>query len=282
MSAAEIAKKLGGHRASSGWWLCQCPAHADASPSLGLRDGDRGLVVKCFAGCPRANVLEKLEDAGNEVAPEPRAEHAQRQRTDIARDIWRTSTVAGEESLVAIYLATRQILLPVPRSLRQHGAFGPYGEHKPSGAHRPQMVGAVQRVGADGVVAVHRTFLQIDGMGKFGIEPVRMMMGPAKGGAVRLAPLGPVLMVAEGIENALSAMEATGLPAWAALSASGVEALVLPPEVREAIILADHDKAGQEAADTAAHRWVKEGRKVGVAMPKATGADFNDVLKGAA
>ena len=87
-------------------------------------------------------------------------------------------------------------------------------------------------------------------------------------------------MVAEGIETALSAMTATAMPAWAALSASGMKALILPSIVRTVIILADHDLsgAGEHAARTAAARWLAEGRRVRIAMPPVPGTDFNDVL----
>ena len=44
----------------------------------------------------------------------------------------------------------------------------------------------------------------------------------AAGGAVRLAPAAEKLMVGEGIETVLAAMQATGMPGWAALSTSGL------------------------------------------------------------
>ena len=31
--------------------MCLCPAHADREPSLSIRQGDRGILVTCFAGC---------------------------------------------------------------------------------------------------------------------------------------------------------------------------------------------------------------------------------------
>ena len=49
---------------------------------------------------------------------------------------------------------------------------------------------------------------------------------PRRRGAAR--PAGDVLMVGEGIETCLAAMQATGHPAWAALSTSGLRALDLP------------------------------------------------------
>jgi len=84
-------------------------------------------------------------------------------------------------------------------------------------------------------------------------------------------------MIADGIETSLSAMQATGLSAWAALSTSGLRVLDLPPVVREVIVLADGDDSGESAARTAGLRWRREGRLVRIARPPA-GMDFNDVL----
>jgi len=74
-------------------------------------------------------------------------------------------------------------------------------------------------------------------------------------------------------------MQATGLPAWAALSTSGVQALELPDEVRDVVVLADGDDPGESAALTAARRWRREGRRVRIARPPR-GLDFNDLLLG--
>jgi hypothetical protein len=75
-----------------------------------------------------------------------------------------------------------------------------------------------------------------------------MMLGPCSGGAVRLAQPGHVLMVGEGIETCLAAIQATGHPAWAALSTSGLHCLNLPKDVRDVIVLADGDQPGEAAA----------------------------------
>ena len=108
-----------------------------------------------------------------------------------------------------------------------------------------------------------------------------MMLGPCRGGAVRLAPAGNVLMVGEGIETCLAAMQATGHPAWAALSTSGLSTLDLPHDVRDVIVFADGDDAGEAAARGAALRWKREGRRVRIAHPPQ-GMDFNDMLLGSA
>ena len=143
------------------------------------------------------------------------------------------------------------------------------------------MVALVTRGVDDAPLAIHRTFLARDGLGKAPVDPQKMMLGPCRGGAVRLAPAGDMLMVGEGIETCLAAMQATGHPAWAALSTSGLLALDLPPDVRDVIVLADGDDAGKAAARGAALRWKREERRVRIAHPP-NGMDFNDMLLGRA
>ena len=136
--------------------------------------------------------------------------------------------------------------------------------------------------GADGIpIAIHRTYLAHDGEGKAPINPQKMMHGPCRGGAVRLAEPGDVLMVGEGVETCLAAMQATGNAAWAALSTSGLRSLDLPRDVLDVIVLADGDEAGEAAARDCARRWMRQGRRVRIARPPR-GMDFNDVLLGRA
>lgn len=101
---------------------------------------------------------------------------------------------------------------------------------------------------------------------------------------MRLAPAGPHLLVSEGIESGLAAQIATGLPCWAALSTEGVRGLILPPLplASTVTIAADGDPPGLAAAESAAKRWIAEGRCVRIAKPPA-GKDMADlILEGAA
>jgi hypothetical protein len=104
-----------------------------------------------------------------------------------------------------------------------------------------------------------------------------MLLGSCRGGAVRLAETDNTLMIGEGIETCLAAMQATGRPAWAAISTSGMRALELPMTVREVTVLADGDEPGEAAAMACARRWKREDRRVRIARP-SHGLDFNDVL----
>lgn len=195
------------------------------------------------------------------------------ERTDFALKIWQ-STKAACGTPVESYLRSRGLTIPPPPVLR----FRPSLKH-PSGNTWPAMAALVTR-GSDNVeLAIHRTFLARDGMGKAPVDPQKMMLGPCRGGAVRLAEPTDVLMIGEGIETCLAAMQATGLPAWAALSTSGLLNLDLPNELRDVIVLADGDDPGETAAQDCGRRWRREGRRVRIARPPR-GADFNDLIPG--
>ncbi len=137
------------------------------------------------------------------------------------------------------------------------------------------------------ITAIHRTYIRDDGQGKAGVAKPKMMLGSVNGGAVRLAYAGPKMVIAEGLETALSVLEATGLPVWAALSASYFIGMALPalPLAAEIVIAADNDKikdgkrAGIDAAQKAAALWSSQGRKVWIAQPPKLGTDFNDMAR---
>lgn len=287
-SAETIVKTLGGRKTGNGW-IAYCPAHDDRNPSLSLRETSDGkILLNCFAGCNRREIIDALRARGlwrgrdQRRAGDPRpSQHGTRaserecaRRKESAIRLWR-SAVPAAGTLGEAYLRHRGIEILVPSALRFHASL----KH-PSGSKWPSLVAAVAIGEFDGeVVAVHRTFLARDGAAKAPLEPQKMTLGPCRGGAVRLAQAGKQLMVGEGLETCLAAMQATGLPTWAALSTSGLRALELPPEVRDVIVLADGDDVGEAAAKRAALRWLREGRRVRVARPGA-GLDFNDLLLG--
>jgi hypothetical protein len=63
-TAADIASGLGATRQSGQWWRCRCPVHGSRGATLALRDGDRGLIVKCWAACDPHDVLAMLPRHG--------------------------------------------------------------------------------------------------------------------------------------------------------------------------------------------------------------------------
>jgi putative DNA primase/helicase len=289
MTAETVAKALGGRKSGSAW-MAACPAHEDREPSLSITDTDNGKVlVRCHAGCNQEKVIAALRSRGlwmesglrrfSRSAPRAVAtsqpDRDDAKRTETALAIWSSATPAGG-TLVETYLVSRSLYLSPPPTLRFHA-----GLKHPSGGMWPAMVALVTRGSDDAPIAIHRTLLARDGGGKAPVDPQKMMLGPCRGGAVWLAPPGNSLMVGEGIETCLAAMQATGHPAWAALSTSGLRTLDLPGDVGEVIVLADGDKPGEVAARDCAWRWKREGRRVRIARPPQ-GMDFNDLLMGRA
>jgi putative DNA primase/helicase len=282
MKAETIARDLGGRKVGAGW-MARCPAHDDREPSLSIRDGDDGKVlVRCHAGCKQGQLIAALRSrglwAGNDrrCPPSHRAtadggRHHYAERINTVLAIWESATPA-DGTPIQTYLASRGPKIAPPPTLRFHA-----GLKHPSGSVWPAMVALVTGGADDTPVAVQRTFLDGDASGKAPVAPQKMMLGPCRAGAVRLGAPHDELMVGEGIETCLAVMQATGRPAWAALSTSGLKTLELPDAVRSIIVLADGDDPGEAAAWHAALRWRREGRRVRIARPP-WGLDFNDVL----
>jgi len=283
MRAESIAIALGGRKAGRGW-SARCPAHDDQNPSLSLRDDLKGGVwVRCFAGCPNNEVITSLRAMGlwtplssRKISRPPVRQTVKssviddQNRTSYALSVW-DSSVPAEGTLVERYLASRGLYLPDTNVLR-HQVL----KH-PSGSVWSVMIALVTRGEDNTPIGIHRTYLSLGGTGKAPVNTQKMMLGRCSGGAVRLVEPRDVLMIGEGIETCIAAMQATGFPAWAALSASGLTSLELPAFVRNIIVLADGDDTGETAAQTCAKRWIKEGRRVRIARPPR-GLDFNDLL----
>jgi putative DNA primase/helicase len=293
MSGNQIASALGLRDAGAARWHgpCPCCGYHSGFVVTGRRNG-LPLVYCNAGGCGQAELVSELRRRG--LWPENHQNEAHRrsepdelarrreararecaQKIAFAADMWREAYPASG-TLIETYFRSRGIVLPVPPVIRMLGMHGAYGRH-PTGARRPQMIARVEHV-EHGPVAVHRTFLAIDGSGKASLDPVRMSHGPVGGAAVRLVPAGSVLAIAEGIETALSYMQATGTLTWAALSARGIRALILPENVLEVVIAADPDPVGIMAAHAAARRWTRENRRVSIVRPPL-GCDFNDLVR---
>ena len=291
--AERIAKALGGHRAGHGW-LAMCPAHPNRhTPALSISDGRGGrLLLKCHAGCTfrdiRAALAAKgLLEADEAWTPPDPAQEARLAAEEAAQRRRRVAYAIGlfDEALPAPDSPVERYLLRarglplrgIPSVLRFHPkAPHPAGQ----GLRLPAMLARVDA--PDGApVGVHRTFLAPDRTGKADVQPTKASLGPIGGGAVRLAPAGPDLAIGEGIESTLAFAAVLRIPAWAALSTSGLRGIELPslPLAARITIAADNDKAGLSAAEELADRAAGEGREVQIALPPDDGADFNDLLR---
>ncbi len=51
MQVENILSLLNGVRRSGTGWIARCPAHPDRNPSLSVKEGERGVLLRCWAGC---------------------------------------------------------------------------------------------------------------------------------------------------------------------------------------------------------------------------------------
>lgn len=257
--------------------LAFCPAHRNTrTPALSLADGQDGrLLVHCFAACDPLDVLRMLPDQGA-ASGTPAAPHAalgrnERARTDAALAIWHEGGRL-EGTLAERYLRGRAIVPPWPPALRFHASLW----HANTRQRLPGLVALV--TGPDGSpLAIHRTFLSPFGT-KADIEPVKAMLGPCAGGAVRLSYGEGGLAVCEGVESGLSLRDhvPADIGVLAALSTAGIRGLKLPPEPGDLVIAPDGDAPGRRAAEALAQRAHGLGWQVRL-LAAPDGRDWSDL-----
>lgn len=164
-----------------------------------------------------------------------------------------------------------------------------------AGRRFPAIVAAV--IGPGGrFQTIHRTWLERQSDGRVLKAPVaepKKVYGPCKGGLIRLArgasgrpwkeaPIGDILGLSEGIENALSyALAVPEHRVAAALNVGNLLHVKLPPTIDIIVIAADSDAPGSPAARTlqrAVDRFLAEHRDVRIARCPAGVKDLNELL----
>ena len=254
---------------------CPVPSHGrgrgDRSPSLQISDGDSQLLVRCYAGCDPRVVLDVLRRRGllnDQAKPTAKPEHASpkpqasndyaRQQHDKARWLWsRRQLITG--TIAEKYLRVRNITCELPATLGFLPARKP--EHHPAlisaftlvDEPEPGVLGTLRDVDA-----VHITLIRPDGNGKAEVAKPKIMVGRPLGRPLVLAPVNDLLGLAicEGVEDALSIRQATGLGAWAAGSATMLPALAdsVPDYITRVSIFVDADEVGRRYSGELAAR----------------------------
>lgn len=203
------------------------------------------------------------------------ADNAQR----IAR-MWSQCVPVLAGDPCSLYLKRRGLgdVWPLPEVLRLHPAL-PYWHGAEKLDTFPAMVAPI--VAPDGrTVALHRTYLTADGRKADVPSPKKLISaaGPMAGACIPLhKPARGCIGIAEGIETALAAWCASGVPTVAAYCAGNLAAWQWPAGVQRLVIFADADKAGREAADTLRARALSRHLRCEVVTPTDHGSDWCDV-----
>lgn len=262
----DIVGALGGHW--SGYVaMCRCPAHSDGTPSLSIRQGDRGILVTCFAGCAREDVLRELGRVRRGAHyPIPAADYARRPAT--GEHIW-DQAVEIRGTLAERYLGLRN-LLPPPPDVRFHPRC-PYLP-KPRTVYLPALLIAVREVRR--LVAIQRIFLDPS----TGDYVRKVMLGTPGNGAWRGRGGAPTLAIAEGFETADAFTRLTDIACWASLGARRLDQLIIPPGTAQLLIAEDNDAEGKRAADKAEQHYARPGLAIRRAPPPSGFKDWAKVL----
>lgn len=179
-------------------------------------------------------------------------------------------------------------------ALRFHPSLPYHDEEGNKVGEYPCLVAAICDMDGD-LVTLHRTYLSDNGTkAKIpgGGSVKKMMPIPhgldVKGCAIQLidAEESGVIGIAEGMETALSTYRATGIPAWAAVSAVLLECFEVPEHVHTVVIWADKDRSltGELSANALVERLTKQGVSAHVMLPSTAipalskSIDWNDVL----
>lgn len=256
----------------SGWRaMCLCPAHDDSSPSLSLRQGERGILVHCFAGCSAENVLRELQRVRIfEHGPPPEAKTSA--FSGNPSRLWAEGTeIRG--TLAETYCGIRHFHT-LPSDIRFHPRC-PY-RPRPHTVYLPALLVAVRE--GRRLTAVQRIFLDP----KSGHYTHKRMLGLPAGGAWQGSRVSDTLAIAEGFETAWAYTLLHETPCWASLGADRLDQLLIPQSVTTLILAEDNDAPGLLAGNKAELRYQRPGLQILRHPPASTADDWAKVLESGA
>jgi hypothetical protein len=234
-----------------------------------FRDAVARLTGEALETCDAAGD-RKRDSKTNQRPYERRAANAEayeRQQHKKAAWLWSQRRPIGG-TVVEKYLSeVRGYSGPAPSTL---GFLPPsIAEHHPAmiaafgipDEPEPGILGELRNVGS-----IHLTLLKPDGSGKAELARPKLIIGRPLGWPIVLAPPNDLLGLAitEGIEDALTAHQVTGLGAWVAGSGGFMPALgERVPDYFEAVTIFAHaDQTGQPGAQTLADALELRGLEV--------------------
>lgn len=206
--------------------------------------GDGFKLITGALGIGFAEAAKRIDSIVGNIEPETPFENKINieKRRNLLNKVW---AEAKNPSVVAQYLAGRGIRTDVIANARDlRGTDRLY--HHEDGAYYPGMLALIRDKNGE-PVSIHRTYF----MNKQKEKKIMPPISTIKGCCIRLGDPDSTLIIAEGIETALAATMMLRFPAWATISAHGMESLQsIPKHVTRVIVCADNDESftGQAAA----------------------------------
>jgi Toprim domain-containing protein len=242
---------------------------------------ERSFATYHCARCEFEGFAHDRSAAGNITAfSQLKTEAQQRQDEAAADSLKRARGLWSLREPIASSIA--EIYLRACRGY--HGYLpGTLGFLPARGKHGPAMIAAfgLAREPSPGEIViddvevrgVHLTKLKLEGSAKAGTEADKIMIGRSNRSPIVLASIndGLGLAITEGIEDALSVHEVTGLGAWAAGAAGRLPAMAaaVPSYVTSVAIVADEDERGRVNSGLLARLLTERGIEVLMVRPGA-------------
>jgi putative DNA primase/helicase len=308
MDARRVAFLLGGRVVGRNRVSAPGPGHSRKDRSLSIKLDPRapeGFLVYSHAGDSwaesRDHVREKLGlpawqpgDDQDRRVPASKIERFDRaavnaevsprewtkddiRRINWARDIWREGRDPNN-TIAEIYLKQhRKLELNdglAGNVLRFHPAVPWRCEDTGQTIKVPALIAAFRSIDDNAVTGIQRVRLNADGS-KYG----RRMLGIVERAAVKLAmPDNGTLVIGEGVETCLAAIQLGFKPAWAVGSAGSISRFPVIAGVKQITLLGENDATSAGAVEICNERWQSAGRTVSIVLPDDGYGDLNDEL----
>lgn len=251
--------------------MCRCPCHADRTPSLSIRQGDRAILVTCHAGCDSRVVLRELGRIAHLPTFDASGVTPSFQRSmGIHLGIWQSAR-SIESTLAERYVReVRHIWAPL-EDLRFHPKC-PRGQGRLA-RFEPALLIAMRKAGV--IAAIQRIFLNPLTSDK----TEKRVLGQAIGAAWTNGPPGKTIGICEGFETAAAYTSLTGIQAWATMGAKRFHQVDIPASVETVILLADNDLEGRRAHERAREAYRRPGLNIETEWPPGRMNDWAQLLK---
>lgn len=252
-----------------------CPAHSDRRASLSVTPGRKAVLFHCFAGCSQDEILAALKNrqmnpaiTGRDTRPPEPA----RDLTPLCKQLW-DYTLPLQGTPGQLYQEQRGI------GHSRAGRFAPGAITYEGGSKLRLPALILPMTEGRELRALLRIFLDRDGRKSSQLDEPKRTLGDPRGSVVQLgAPASDTMNLAEGFEDAESAIVLNNLSGCAAVC--GVEryaSIFIPDHVRRVVIYSQHGRAAADAIERGSENLTANGRALEIVSPPPR-CDWNDAL----